>query len=79
MREIKIGQKYRHFKGGEYLVLDIVTDADSNNDADFKKLVIYQNLHDKLKWARALTEFASLTDKEKYPEITQKYRFEEIN
>ena len=80
MREIKIGKKYRHFKGNEYLVLDIVYDSESNNDDEYKKVVVYQALYGEgLKWARPYDMFNSEVDKEKYPEITQKYRFEEID
>lgn len=80
MREIKIGKKYRHFKGNEYLVLDIVYDSESNNDDELKKVVVYQALYgEHLKWARPYDMFNSEVDKEKYPEITQKYRFEEID
>ena len=44
-----------------------------------KKVVIYQALYgDKLKWARDYDEFASLVDKNKYPNISQKYRFERV-
>jgi len=79
MREIKIGKKYRHFKNKEYLVLDIVYDSESNNDFEPTKVVIYQALYgDKLKWARPYDMFNSEVDHEKYPDIKQKYRFEEI-
>ena len=80
MREIKIGQKYRHFKNKEYIVLDIVYDSESNNDDEYKKVVIYQALYgDKLKWARPYDMFNSEVDHEKYPEVKQLYRFEEID
>ena len=80
MREIKIGQKYRHFKNKEYIVLDIVYDSESNNDAEFKKIVIYQALYGEgLKWARPYDMFNSEVDHQKYPEVKQKYRFEEID
>ena len=80
MREIKIGKKYRHFKGKEYIVIDIVNDSESNNDIEYKKIVIYQALYgDKIKWARAYDMFASEVDNEKYPNVEQKYRFEEID
>ena len=79
MREIKIGKVYKHFKNKLYVVLDIVNDSESNNDSDYKKVVIYQALYgDNLKWARSYDMFASLVDHEKYPEVTQKYRFEEV-
>ena len=79
MREIKIGKKYRHFKGKEYKVLDIVYDSESNIDEKLKKIVIYQALYgDNLKWARPYDMFNSEVDHEKYPDIKQIYRFEEI-
>ena len=80
MRKIELGQIYRHFKGNYYVVLDVVNDCDSNNDAEFRKIVIYQALYgDHLKWARRLDEFMSEVDHVKYPNVKQKYRFEEIN
>ena len=78
-RQIQIGKKYRHFKGKMYKVLDIVYDSESNNDDEYKKIVIYQALYgDNLKWARPYDMFNSLVEKEKYPEVKQEYRFEEV-
>ena len=80
MREIKIGKKYRHFKGNLYKVIDIVNDSESNNDIEYKKVVIYQALYgDNLKWARPYDMFNSEVDRIKYPEVEQKYRFEEVD
>lgn len=80
MREIKVGKIYKHFKGKLYIVLDIVNDCESNNDEVLKKVVIYQALYgDNLKWARPYDMFNSEVDHEKYPEVTQKYRFEEVD
>lgn len=80
MREIKIGKIYKHFKGKLYLVLDIVNDSESNNDSEYSKVVIYQALYgDNLKWARPYDMFNSEVDHEKYPEVEQKYRFEEVD
>ena len=79
-RVIEIGKKYRHFKGNLYKILDIVYDSESNNDKELKKIVIYQALYgENLKWARPYEMFNSLVDKEKYPNVNQKYRFEEVN
>lgn len=76
-REIKIGGTYRHFKNKLYVVLDIVNDCNSANGEG--KMVIYQALYgEHLKWARTLDEFASEVDHKKYPEVTQKWRFEEV-
>lgn len=80
MRKISIGKIYRHFKGKLYIVLDIVNDSESNNEEEFSKIVIYQALYgEHLKWARPYNMFNSLVDTEKYPEIKQKYRFEEVD
>lgn len=80
MREVKIGKKYKHFKGKCYLVLDIVNDSESNNEKEYKKIVIYEALYgDNLRWAKPLEMFLSEVDKEKYPNVKQKYRFEEVD
>ena len=78
MREIEIGKVYKHFKGNLYEVLDIVNDSESNNDDEYKKVVVYQALYgEKLKWARPYDMFNSEVDHDKYPNVEQKYRFEE--
>lgn len=78
-RELVIGGRYRHFKGREYVVLDVVNDSNSEGD-DIKKLVIYQAQYgDHQKWARELNEFLSELDPEKQAASGQKYRFEEID
>ena len=75
MREIVIGKKYRHFKGQIYKVIDIAYDSEIENN----KIVIYEAQYgDHKHWARPYDMFASLVDKEKYPDVKQKYRFEEI-
>lgn len=79
-RVIKIGKTYRHFKGNMYKVLDIVYDSEDSNDNEYKKVVIYQALYgDRLKWARPYEMFNSEVDHKKYPDIKQKYRFEEVD
>lgn len=79
-RKIEIGKTYKHFKGNLYKVLDIVYDSESNNDKEYKKIVIYQALYgEHLKWARPYDMFNSLVDKEKYPNVNQKYRFELVD
>lgn len=80
MREIKVNKKYRHFKGQIYKVLMIAYDSESNNDDELKRVVIYQAMYgEKLIWVRDYEMFASTIDENKYPEATQKYRFEEID
>lgn len=79
-RVIKIGKTYRHFKGNMYKVLDIVYDSEESNDNKYKKVVIYQALYgDRLKWARPYEMFNSEVDHKKYPDVKQKYRFEEVD
>ena len=78
MREIKKGKIYRHFKGMLYQVLDIVNDSETNNEENPSKVVVYKALYgDRITWARPLDMFASEVDHEKYPDVEQKYRFEE--
>ena len=79
-RIIEIGKTYKHFKGNIYKVIDIVYDSESNNDDELRKVVIYEALYgDKIRWARPYDMFNSLVDKEKYPDVNQEYRFEEVD
>lgn len=73
-KEKMVGKKYRHFKGNVYVVVDIAIHSESA-----EPMVIYKSDHDQsLVWARPLDMFLSEVDREKYPDVTQKYRFEEI-
>ena len=79
MRKIEIGKVYRHFKNKYYVVIDIVNDCESNNEAEYRKVVIYKALYgEHLTWARPYEMFNSEVDHVKYPEVEQKYRFEEV-
>lgn len=72
MREIKINGIYKHFKGNYYIVIDIATDSESN-----EKYVVYRALYDDNNlWIRKLDMFLSEVDHDKYPDVSQKYRFE---
>ncbi len=78
MRTIIVGKTYKHFKGNLYKVIDIVNDSESNNNKEYDKVVIYEALYgEHLKWARPYDMFNSEVDHDKYPDIKQKYRFEE--
>ena len=74
MREIIVGKKYRHFKNKEYKVLAIAKHSETE-----EKHVVYQALYGTNEiWVRPYEMFNSEVDCTKYPEITRKYRFEEI-
>ena len=80
MRKIEIGKVYKHFKNKHYIVIDIVNDCESNNEDEYRKIVIYKALYGEyLTWARSYEMFASEVDHEKYPDVKQKYRFEEVD
>ena len=73
-RKLIVGKLYRHFKGNVYRVTGIATDSET-----LDKLVIYQDNGGEYKlWARPYSSFISEVDKEKYPDATQLYRFEEV-
>ena len=72
MRKIKINGIYKHFKGNYYIVIDIATDSENN-----EKYVVYRALYDDNNlWIRKLDMFLSEVDHDKYPDVSQKYRFE---
>jgi hypothetical protein len=70
--EIKKGDKFRHFKGTVYTVIALAKHTETEEE-----LVIYRDEQGST-WARPIEMFSSLVDKEKYPHIKQKYRFEKI-
>lgn len=75
IRDVKVNKIYKHFKGNYYIVLDIAKDSESGED-----VVVYRALYDDNKlWVRNKEMFLSEVDNIKYPDIKQKYRFEEID
>ena len=73
-RIVKPNTKYRHFKGHVVEVVLLAKDTESLED-----LVVYKHLDKNEYWVRPLDMFLSKVDKEKYPDIKQEYRFEEVN
>ena len=72
MRELKIHGVYKHFKGNLYLVEDIAFHSDTTD-----KVVLYRALYgDGKLWCRPYDDFMSEVNHSKYPDISQKYRFE---
>lgn len=73
MRELHLNRIYKHFKGDLYLVIDVAIDSETN-----KKMVVYRALYDDNKlYVRDYDMFLSEVDHDKYPNVIEKYRFEE--
>ena len=72
MNSPKIHGIYRHFKGDLYIVEDIAIHSDT-----LEKYVAYRALYgDNTLFIRPYQDFISKVDRQKYPEISQEYRFE---
>ena len=69
--ELVIGGIYKHFKGNMYKVIEIALHCE-----DLTEYVVYKSIDTGKTWIRPKNEFISEVDHEKYPNITQKYRFE---
>lgn len=73
MREVKVGKVYKHFKGHEYEVLAIARHTETD-----EMMVVYRDKnHQEKVYVRPYDMFISQVDLKKYPDVKQKYRFEE--
>lgn len=66
------GECYRHFKGNRYEVICVAAHTETG-----EQLVIYEGLYGNHPiYARPLEMFCGKIDREKFPDVTQEYRFE---
>lgn len=70
--ELKLNRIYRHYKGDEYLVLEVATHSETGEE-----MVVYRALYgDGKLWVRPLAMFFDELDDGKVARYGQKRRFE---
>ena len=73
-RGISINSVWKHFKGEYYKVICVAKHSETGEE-----LVLYKHISNSKIYARPIDIFLSKVDKEKYPNATQEYRFEEVS
>lgn len=72
MEELKLNRVYRHYKGDEYLVLDVAKHSETGEE-----LVVYRALYGEGRlWARPLAMFFDELEEEKVSKYGQRRRFQ---
>jgi len=66
------GEQYTHFKGRNYKIIAVATHSETR-----EKMVVYEAMYaDHGVYVRPYDMFISEVDHEKYPDVTQQYRFQ---
>ena len=73
LSKITKGRTLRHFKGDIMEVLEI-----GKHSETLEEMVVYKHQNTNDIWIRPLNMFYDKVDKEKYPDVLQEYRIEEV-